>query len=49
MIFDVAYQGFVSGSPEEDAWAVRDFVAKNMEMLICQSFAKIFGIYSKLL
>jgi len=47
VIFDVAYQGFVSGSPEEDAWAVRDFVAKNMEMLICQSFAKIFGIYNE--
>jgi len=47
IIFDVAYQGFVSGCPDNDAWAVRYFVSEGTEMLICQSFSKIFGLYSE--
>lgn len=43
--FDCAYQGFASGSPDEDAWAVRYFVERGFEMLVCQSFAKNFGLY----
>lgn len=45
--FDSAYQGFASGDPDKDAWAVRYFVEQKMEMIIAQSFAKNFGLYSK--
>ena len=44
---DTAYQGFVSGDPDEDAWAVRYFVSVGFEVLIAQSFAKNFGLYSE--
>jgi len=44
--FDIAYQGFASGNPDSDAWAVRYFVENGMEMLVAQSFAKNFGLYS---
>lgn len=44
---DTAYQGFVSGDPDEDAWAVRYFVSEGFEVLIAQSFAKNFGLYSE--
>eukprot|EP00158_Paraphelidium_tribonemae_P000225 Partr_v1_DN20052_c0_g2_i1_m21361 putative Aspartate aminotransferase len=43
--FDIAYQGFASGDPETDAWAVRYFASRGFEMLVCQSFAKNFGLY----
>lgn len=46
-IFDAAYQGFVSGDPDSDAWAVRYFVQRGFEMLIFQSFAKNFGLYNE--
>lgn len=45
--FDSAYQGFASGNPEEDAWAVRYFVSSGHEMFVCQSFAKNFGLYAE--
>ena len=45
----MAYQGFVTGDPDEDAWAVRYFVSEGFEVLIGQSFAKNFGLYSKYL
>jgi aspartate aminotransferase len=45
--FDCAYQGFASGSLDQDAWAVRYFVQRGFEMFICQSFAKNFGLYGK--
>ena len=45
--FDTAYQGFVSGDPDLDAWAVRYFVGEGFELLAAQSFAKNFGLYSK--
>jgi aspartate aminotransferase, cytoplasmic len=44
--FDIAYQGFASGDPDADGWAVRYFVAQGLEMLVAQSFAKNFGLYS---
>jgi Aspartate/tyrosine/aromatic aminotransferase len=45
--FDSAYQGFASGDPEKDAWAVRYFTDRGFELLCAQSFAKNFGLYSK--
>ena len=45
--FDIAYQGFASGDPDADAWAIRYFVEQGLEMVIAQSFAKNFGLYSK--
>lgn len=44
--FDSAYQGFATGSLEEDAWAIRYFVSQGFEMLAAQSFAKNFGLYN---
>ncbi|KAH8279501.1 hypothetical protein KR026_011792, partial [Drosophila bipectinata] len=44
-LFDSAYQGFASGDPDNDAWAVRYFVKKGFELFVCQSFAKNFGLY----
>ena len=44
---DMAYQGFVTGDPQEDAWAVRHFVSQGIEVLVGQSFAKNFGLYSE--
>lgn len=34
--FDSAYQGFASGDLENDAWAVREFVRRNVPLLVCQ-------------
>ncbi|KAJ5887475.1 Aspartate aminotransferase cytoplasmic [Penicillium taxi] len=47
--FDSAYQGFASGSPDEDAWAVRYFFNSKPDMEICvaQSFSKNFGLYGQ--
>lgn len=45
--FDSAYQGFASGDPVKDAWAVRYFTDRGFELLCAQSFAKNFGLYSK--
>ncbi|KAL6717103.1 Aspartate aminotransferase, cytoplasmic [Lecanora helva] len=45
--FDCAYQGFASGDLENDAWAVRYFVAEGFELCIAQSFAKNFGLYGE--
>lgn len=44
--FDSAYQGFASGSLEDDAWAIRHFVEQGFEMFAAQSFAKNFGLYN---
>lgn len=43
--FDSAYQGFASGDPNKDAWAVRYFVERGFELFCAQSFAKNFGLY----
>ncbi|CEF69308.1 Aspartate aminotransferase, cytoplasmic [Strongyloides ratti] len=45
--FDIAYQGFASGDPDADAWAIRYFVDQGLEMVISQSFAKNFGLYNE--
>ena len=45
--FDCAYQGFASGDPENDAWAIRYFVEQGFELCIAQSFAKNFGLYGE--
>jgi aspartate/tyrosine/aromatic aminotransferase len=45
-LFDSAYQGFASGSLEKDAYAVRYFLDQGFEMVLCQSFAKNFGLYN---
>ncbi|WKY08877.1 hypothetical protein Q1695_001786 [Nippostrongylus brasiliensis] len=45
--FDIAYQGFASGSPDADAWAIRYFVEQGLEMFVAQSFAKNFGLYNE--
>ena len=45
--FDNAYQGFVTGDPATDAYAVRLFSEAGMEMLVACSFAKNFGLYGE--
>ncbi|KAK9478634.1 pyridoxal phosphate-dependent transferase [Lipomyces japonicus] len=45
--FDCAYQGFASGDLDKDAWAVRYFLSLGIELLVCQSFAKNFGLYGE--
>lgn len=45
--FDSAYQGFASGDPNRDAWAVRYFVSEGFEMFCAQSYAKNFGLYNE--
>jgi aspartate aminotransferase len=44
---DIAYQGFATGDPDLDAWAVRYFAAQGLEILVAQSFAKNFGLYNE--
>lgn len=45
--FDVAYQGFASGSLDQDASSVRRFVELGLEMLVAQSYSKNLGLYSE--
>ncbi|SCU71015.1 aspartate aminotransferase [Trypanosoma equiperdum] len=45
--FDSAYQGFASGSLDEDAYAIRHFAKRGMEMLLAQSFSKNMGLYAE--
>ena len=45
--FDTAYQGFTSGSLDDDAWGLRYFVDNGYEMVICQSLAKVMGLYGE--
>jgi len=47
VFFDCAYQGFASGDAERDAYAMRKFVADGHEILLCQSYAKNFGLYGE--
>jgi len=46
-IFDNAYQGFASGDPEYDAWAIRLFARTGREAFVTQSYAKNFGLYNE--
>ncbi|XP_022845723.1 aspartate aminotransferase, chloroplastic isoform X1 [Olea europaea var. sylvestris] len=45
--FDVAYQGFASGSLDEDASSVRLFVARGVELFVAQSYSKNLGLYAE--
>ncbi|KAJ3459926.1 hypothetical protein FSOLCH5_003631 [Fusarium solani] len=45
--FDCAYQGFATGSPERDAWALHRFLELGIEMGVAQSFSKNFSIYGQ--
>jgi aspartate aminotransferase, chloroplastic len=45
--FDVAYQGFATGSLDEDAWAPRFFVEKGLEIFVAQSYSKNLGLYAE--
>ena len=37
-IFDNAYQGFASGDPSYDGWAMRTFAETGAEMFVTQSY-----------
>jgi len=45
--FDCAYQGFETGSLEDDAYAVRLFDSLGIEFFVAQSFAKNMGLYGE--
>lgn len=45
--FDMAYQGFASGSVDNDAFAVRHFLEQGHNIALCQSFAKNMGLYGE--
>ncbi len=45
--FDMAYQGFASGSTSHDAFAVRHFVSEGQQIALSQSFAKNMGLYGE--
>ena len=45
-LFDFAYQGFGDGL-DEDAAAVRKFADAGLELLVCSSFSKNFGLYNE--
>lgn len=45
--FDSAYQGFASGDLEKDAYALRLFAQHTDNIMLCQSFAKNFGLYGE--
>lgn len=45
--FDSAYQGFATGDLENDASALRMFVARGFQMVVSQSFAKNMGLYGE--
>lgn len=47
--FDNAYQGFASGDPTRDSWAIRYFeqMEPPQEMCVAQSFSKNFGLYGQ--
>jgi aspartate/tyrosine/aromatic aminotransferase len=45
--FDSAYQGFATGSLENDAFALREFVRRGFQLFLSQSFAKNMGLYGE--
>ncbi|KAJ3365798.1 aspartate transaminase aat1 [Allomyces javanicus] len=50
--FDMAYQGFASGDPQKDAFALRHFasegsIAGEGRLCLAQSFAKNIGLYGE--
>lgn len=55
VVFDSAYQGFATGDPDDDAWAIRYFTEELINadqtgcsgLYIAQSFSKNFGLYGE--
>jgi len=47
VFFDAAYQGFATGDVEGDAWPIRKFMEDGHKPIVCQSFAKNFGLYGE--
>lgn len=45
--FDMAYQGFASGSVDKDAFAVRLFLKDGHQLCLAQSYAKNMGLYGE--
>jgi aspartate aminotransferase, mitochondrial len=45
--FDMAYQGFASGNTDQDAFALRHFLAEGHQPCLAQSFAKNMGLYGE--
>ncbi|EFE39011.1 aspartate aminotransferase, putative [Trichophyton verrucosum HKI 0517] len=45
--FDSAYQGFASGDLDNDAWPIREFAKRGMELCVAQSFSKNLGLYGQ--
>jgi len=45
--FDMAYQGFASGSVDQDAFAVRQFLSDGHKILLSQSYSKNMGLYGQ--
>ncbi|BFY97532.1 hypothetical protein BsWGS_00572 [Bradybaena similaris] len=47
VLLDCAYQGFASGSLDDDGWASRYFAEQDIDLFIAQSFSKNFGLYNE--
>jgi aspartate aminotransferase, cytoplasmic len=47
VFFDSAYQGYASGSLDEDAFAARLFAKKGIQFILAQSFSKNMGLYNE--
>ncbi|XP_057668418.1 aspartate aminotransferase, mitochondrial [Diorhabda carinulata] len=47
VFFDMAYQGFATGSVDNDAFAVRYFLEQGHNIALAQSFAKNMGLYGE--
>ncbi len=47
VMFDSAYQGFASGDLKKDAYALDLFTKHYDRIMLCQSFAKNFGVYGE--
>lgn len=45
--FDTAYQGFASGDLDKDGYGLRLFIKEGHQLLVCQSFAKVMGLYGE--
>ncbi len=46
-IFDIAYQGLVSGNLDKDALSIRIFNEKNIGMFVTQTYSKNMGLYGE--
>lgn len=47
ILFDSAYQGFASGDAVRDSQSYMTFINDGHNPLVCQSFAKNFGLYGE--